>query len=328
MFSAPGIFYFNKPLDFIFDRDWKLDTDKISKLKDNKLVIADFSSEHYGIHGLDHVYSALEQQGINFLLLTHDPNDHQRFDRMLFYPHYYHWSRKNFITSNSESFDKTYKWSCLNGNPRNHRIYNYFYAHHRPYFKDAYFTFYNTDVTRVDDVALDDEIITFWNKIKPTLKLRDSILTEKLSGHKITSPDAQWNPDSQCYLPANSDSYVHLVTETTVILKMFVSEKTWKPIASGQLFLIFSNPGTVNYLRNQGVDVFDDIIDHSYDSNADWQSRLHQIHQQLELLIAQDLKKLYINTQSRRQANIEKFFSGAFDQKYIQTIQQCINMLN
>ena len=322
MFDRPGIFYFDRPMGVIFDRDWKLDSNKISNLKKHPLVIANFGSEHYGPDGLDHVYNALDQHGINFLLLSHDPDDHQRFDRMLFYPHWYHWSRKNLKTNNSESFDKTYKWSCLNGTPRNHRIYNYFYTYHRSYFKDACFTFYNADFTRADDVALDDEVMIFWNKIRPTLKSRDFILTEKLPGYEITPPDAQ------CNLPANADSYVHLVTETTVISKMIVSEKTWKPIASGQLFLIFGNPGIVSHLRDQGVDVFDDIIDHGYDSNADWQSRLHQIHQQLELLIAQDLKKLYINTQSRRQANREKFFSGAFDQKYIQTIQQCINTLS
>ena len=67
MFNDPGIFYFNRPSDVMFDQDWKLDSNKISKLKDHKLVIADFSSEHYGVDGLDHVYQALEQQGINFL---------------------------------------------------------------------------------------------------------------------------------------------------------------------------------------------------------------------------------------------------------------------
>jgi hypothetical protein len=316
MFDNLGAFYLYDPKTHIFDNNWSLDHDKIAKLKEYKLVIADLSSEHYGIHSLDHVYNALEQHGINFLLLTHDSSDHRRFDRMLFYPHWYHWSRKNFVTHDSQSFDKTYKWSCLNGNPRNHRIYNYFYTYHKSYFKDACFTFHDADgANRSDDVALDPEVIKFWNEIRLTHKSRN-VINQK---HRA---------DALCNLPANSDSYVHLVTETTVIPKMFVSEKTWKPIASGQLFLIFGNPGTVSYLRNQGVDVFDDIIDHGYDSTKDWQSRLHQIHQQLEILIAQDLKKLYINTHARRQANIEKFFSGAFDQKYIQTIQQCINTLS
>jgi hypothetical protein len=323
MFDNPAIFYFNQPLDFIFDHDWHLDYEKIANLKEHKLVIADFGSENYR-HGLDHVYHALEQQGINFLLLTHDLADHQRFDRMLFYPHWYHWSRKNFLTSNSDSFDRNYKWSCLNANPRYHRIYNFFYSYHKSYFKDACFSFHNNaDLPSPDNYKLDAEVEQFWNEIKHTLKSYRDLVNTPLSPEFKTG-----RTDAQCNLPAIFDSYIHLVTETTVIPKIFISEKTWKPIASGQLFLIFGNPGTVSYLRNQGVDVFDDIIDHGYDSVQDWQTRLHQIHQQLEQLIAQDLKKLYINTHQRRQANVEKFFSGAFDQKYIQTIQQFINTLS
>jgi hypothetical protein len=324
MFDSPEIFYFKNPSDFIFDHNWNLDHDKIAKLKDHKLVIADFSIENYGIHGLDHVYSALDQQEVNFLLLTHDPNDHQRFDRMLFYPYLYHWAKKHFVTHNSESLDKTYTWSCLNANPRPHRIYNFFYSYHKTYFKEACFTFHNGDsthTTREDDVVLDDEVTKFWDGIRHDLKTRSSLRDDE-------NKKLELSLDTNCIHPASSDSYVHLVTESTIISKIFMTEKTWKPIASGQLFLIFGNPGIVSHLRDQGVDVFDDIIDHGYDSTADWQLRLHQIHQQLEVLLAQDLKKLYINTHLRRQANIEKFFSGAFDQKYIQTIQQCINTLS
>ena len=141
MFDNPDILYSDRPRDLLFDDNWILNLDKIAKLKDYKLFIVNFSSEHYGGGGvMEHLYQAMDQQRINFLLLTHEPSDHQRFDRMLFYPHWYHWSRKNFSTSNVDSFDKTYKWSCLNGNARNHRVYNYFYTHNKPYFNDAYFT--------------------------------------------------------------------------------------------------------------------------------------------------------------------------------------------
>lgn len=317
MFDNPNIFYFDRPSDVMFDQDWKLDSNKISKLKDHKLVIADFSSEHYGDVGLDGWYQHLEQQGINFLMLTHNPDDHQRFNRMLFYPYWYHWARKSFIVSANNSVNRKYKWSCLNSNPRTHRIYNYFYSQQQPYFKDAFFTFHDGDVHRTDDVILSDDASYFWESIRNTVPHRSSTMSQGLKA-----------PNTRCDLPSNFDSYVHLVTETTVLSKVFVSEKTWKPIASGQLFLIFGSLGTISYLRKQGVDVFDDIIDHSYDHTVDWQLRLHQIHQQLERLLVQDLKMIYINTHARRQANIEKFFSGAFDQQYKQSIIQCINTLS
>lgn len=316
MFDNPGIFYSNN-LQTIFNNNWLLDPLKIKKLKQNKLSVLDFSSEHHGTEGLDYVYHVLDNNEINFLLLVHDPADHKKFDRMIFYPHWYHWARKNFIFSDNNTNKKKYTWGCLNGNPRPHRIYNYIYSQQQEYFKSACFSFYNADngARRPDDVILSPDVVEVWNKIKSTLPHRNNI---------NIGPRA----DSLCNLPAITDSYIHLVSETTVIPKIFVSEKTWKPIAAGQLFLIFGNVGIVQYLRNQGVDVFDDIIDHSYDLISNWQQRLHLAHKQLKHLIDQDLDDIYIATQTRRLTNVEKFFSGAFDQQYSQTLLQCINTLS
>mgnify|MGYP003338377696 CR=1 FL=1 len=315
MLVNPGVFYSKDPRAILND-SWLLDQNKIENLKKHKLVILDFSTEHYGEHGLDYIYQELEESKLNFLLLSHNPDDHQKFDRMFFYPHWYHWAIKGLRTSKTaDPVNKTYKWSCLNAVPRPHRIYNYIYSRKQPYFNDSIFTFHNIHHydPRNDDIQLDENTLNEWNQIK------DSLPFKKILGS---------NTDSASDLPANSDSYVHLVTETTICPKIFMSEKTWKPIASGQFFLIFGNPGAISYLRNQGVDVFDDIIDHSYDHTLDWQTRLEQIHKQIEKLVSKNLNDLYINTHSRRQANIQKFLAGKFDEKYLPTITQCINTLS
>jgi hypothetical protein len=310
MFDSPGVFYSDDP-KIIFNDNWLLDQSKIVSLKNHNLVILNFSSEHYGLSGIDHVYHALKNSGINFLLLTHDPADHKKFDRLVFYPHWYHWSRKNFIVKQYNIDTRTYKWSCLNGNPRAHRIYNYYYSKQQPYYDSSYFTFYNAEPHRGDDVILPSIVKDFWESIRHTMPSRDNI-------------NIGPRPDSVCNLPAISDSYIHLVTETTVISKIFVSEKTWKPIATGQLFLVFGNPGTISYLRDSGVDVFDDIIDHSYDLINNWQDRLHAIHYQLRHLLSQDLNAMYIDTKPRRTNNVDKFFSGAFDNLYKLEIEKTI----
>lgn len=311
MFNRPGLFYSNSPGSVIFDNDWTMSDIKIQNLKQHKLSILDFSSEHYGIDGLDHVYDSLNNHGINFLLLTHNPNDHKKFDRMLFYPWWYHWSKENFVINKNYSSTRAYKWSCLNGNPRAHRIYNYFYSQQQSYYNSAYFSFYNSNPHRNDDVELSDDVTAFWENIKHTLLDRNNI-------------HIGIRPDAQCNLPAINDSYVNLVTETTVIPKIFITEKTWKPIANAQLFLVFGNPGTVGYLRDMGVDVFDDIIDHSYDLIDNWQERLHAIHYQLEKLINQNIESVFQATQTRRINNVNKFFSGEFDNRYKNIIEQTI----
>lgn len=315
MFAKPGLFYSNNP-STVFNNKWLLDANKINGLKKHKLSIIDFSSEHYGSNGIDYIHHALADADVNFLLLSHEPADHKKFDRMLFYPHWYYWAIKNFIGKPNQSVDRNYKWSCLNGAPRVHRIYNYFYSKQQSYFDSACFTFfYHDNVSRPDDITLPNEALDFWTNIKDTLPSREVLKNGPRS-------------DSRCDLPANTDAYIHLITETTVLPRIFVSEKTWKPVASGQLFLIFGNPGTVKHLRNIGVDVFDDIIDHSYDGLENWQDRLHAIHEQLNYLVNKNLRDIYIETQNRRNNNVNKFFAGAFDSQYKQTILQCINMLS
>ena len=92
-----------------------------------------------------------------------------------------------------------------------------------------------------------------------------------------------------------------------------MTEKTWKPIANGQFFMVFGSPGIIEFLRTQGVDVFDDIINHHYDSELEWDKRLNMIHDEMDRLVTLDLENLFYNTKERRQLNQSKFHDGSFD---------------
>jgi hypothetical protein len=46
----------------------------------------------------------------------------------------------------------------------------------------------------------------------------------------------------------------------------FITEKTWKPIKFGQPFVVIGTPGTLAALRAAGYDVFDDVLDNTYDT--------------------------------------------------------------
>jgi len=319
MFNQPGVFYFNQP-DTIFNKTtWCLDQEKITLLKTHNLVVADFGSEHYGDRDfLYNLHNDLESHGLNFLLLSHNPQDHLIKPRLLFYPHWYHWCRKNLYNCpDLLEIEKKYKVSCLNGVPRPHRIYNWMTLQEKPYVADLLFSMHRQSdqfSMRTDNYELSNNMLEKWNSIQSRLgDARVSLMVK-------TSTDLSHS--------AYADSYINLVTETTVIPKVFVTEKTWKPVATGQLFLIIGNPGTVDYLRTQGVDVFDDIIDHKYyDNELDWQTRITKVHELVEDLIQQDLYKINQNTVARRALNRAKFFAGEFDTQYQPKIQECINTL-
>jgi hypothetical protein len=125
---------------------------------------------------------------------------------------------------------------------------------------------------------------------------------------------------------AHQASYIHITVETLVKDAIFISEKTWKPVGSGQLFCMVGCLGTVSYLRELGVDVFDDIIDHSYDSDPDWVCRINRMHDSLAQLVRQDLSKVYKQTQQRRQQNQKLFFNGKFGMHYIDRINSSVAM--
>jgi len=62
------------------------------------------------------------------------------------------------------------------------------------------------------------------------------------------------------------DSFVEIVSETSFVSPSFIlSEKTAHAFYGCNFPIILSGCGTVAHLRNLGLDVFDDVIDHSYD---------------------------------------------------------------
>ena len=132
--------------------------------------------------------------------------------------------------------------------------------------------------------------------------------------------------------PAHVDSYVHLVVETTVNNpKYFITEKTWKAIASGQLFLLLAGPGAVAHLRENGLDTFDDIIDHNYyDSEPDARLRIEKLHEVLDDLMTRDLELINHQTKDIRATNAEKFWNNKlYLNNYTldelqNTIEQCL----
>jgi hypothetical protein len=63
-----------------------------------------------------------------------------------------------------------------------------------------------------------------------------------------------------------------IVLETCAITP--ITEKTIHAILALHPFMLIANPGTIEYLRSQGFDVFDDIINHRYDNIDNIHSRI------------------------------------------------------
>jgi hypothetical protein len=84
-------------------------------------------------------------------------------------------------------------------------------------------------------------------------------------------------PDFTRYFnPAWYDcTYFSIVSETLVAGdQLFVTEKTFKPIAFYHPYMICSQPGVLKFLKNLGFETFDNLFDESYDNNQSFDDRL------------------------------------------------------
>jgi hypothetical protein len=154
---------------------------------------------------------------------------------------------------------------------------------------------------RNDDVALTDGEHHEWSQ-----------QSEKFEIYNFSSIGLGGKLDS-FYDEPYINAYINIVLETTCNSLAHTTEKTWKPIAAGQLFLIYGNQDTIKLLRQQGIDTFDDYINHDlYDSEPDARRRCDLVIAAAERLAQQDITKIWSDTYQRRLINQEKFWKGDF----------------
>jgi hypothetical protein len=71
---------------------------------------------------------------------------------------------------------------------------------------------------------------------------------------------------------ATLDSWVSVISEASFAENTcFISEKTFKPIATRHPFIMYGNKHSLQYLRTLGYKTFDGFIDESYDDLESWE---------------------------------------------------------
>lgn len=212
-----------------------------------------------------------------------------------------------FMSYNTQGFsyaNKNYKISCLNGTTWNHRKLVYLHLTTRPYFKDVVFSFGNRPPYNPS-----------FRDIPLTLQEQEtySNLPQNVSFQHEQSLDI----DLSISHPAYQESYLNVVTETTVSnITPMLSEKTFKPIIAGQLFVLVASPGAVKFLREIGIDTFDDIINHSYDIEQDVRKRIDQALTEVDRLEKLDLSGIYQQIKPRLIKNSLYFCSEEFRSQF------------
>lgn len=150
--------------------------------------------------------------------------------------------------------------------------------------------------------------------VKHLESLLDSMLW---SYNSKTLPNDTDDPDQgqRYYYPSwYNSTYSSLVVETYQAGPLFLSEKSFKPMAFYHPYQIIGTPGTLAELKQLGFETFDNMFDETYDNIEDLSIRLKVIINNLQAL---ELIKYDQLTEQKLQHNHARFFNTSL-------VKQCI----
>ena len=122
------------------------------------------------------------------------------------------------------------------------------------------------------------------------------------------------------------NSLIEVVLETLFDdTRNHLTEKSLRPIACGQPFILASTPGSLQYLRAYGFQTFDGYINETYDTIQDPAERLNAIIQEMQRidqLCPEAKQQLVAGVQAIVQHNQTLFFSDKFHLQIINEFKQ------
>jgi hypothetical protein len=116
-----------------------------------------------------------------------------------------------------------------------------------------------------------------------------------------------------------NETCVSVVVETSQCAPgLTISEKSYKPLAFYHPALIIGQPGTLEFLKSQGFETFDNIFDERYDQEIDFNKRLDIVIENLNNVAYESYSAL---TQEKLIHNHNHFFDSKLcEQKITQEI--------
>jgi hypothetical protein len=193
------------------------------------------------------------------------------------------WEQKGFHHENAHQLNIPH-WTETEGDFFICHIKNWFWYLESMWYTDLGYQSYRPNKTYTK-LALMPMRVDRWHR-KETFARMSSMLDNMIwsyAQHGKYLPDDM--PNScidfhRHYHPTWYDNtYFSLVTETEVNTPpdIFVTEKTFKPMAFYHPFMCVAQPGHLSYLKSQGFETFENMFDESYDNIFDLNNRIQHI---------------------------------------------------
>ena len=234
-------------------------------------------------------------------------------------------SYMNFMPNVSKSVDAK-NFISLNRGPRNHRIYLVSALYGRDLDEYGNISYLSSLYTnQLSDVIPYDYLTD--TKYQLTNIGYDRYVQEKKHKQEDSSDIYKLQNDNlsnfkSSLQPKYNDSVIEFVSETSYNEHSFnITEKTLHFIYGANFPIMISSPGTVEFLRNMGIDMFDDVVDHSYDSIKDPAERINTaIDSNIDILTSREAidqwekhkYRICKNISFVREGNLKKYYSERF----------------
>jgi hypothetical protein len=210
-----------------------------------------------------------------------------------------------------KNFNSAYTYVSLNRNKRSHRAFLVSFLHAEGLDQHGLIScMFRKDVENILDYlkwpldAYAQESVKLGFDL---VKKSTSLLTDSREIYIKDGNDniGNFNDKLRAYY---RQTFVEIITETSCTEKCFnLTEKTLNSIYGCNFPILISSPGAVAFLRQMGLDMFDDIIDHSYDLIDNPIDRIQQaIYNNIRLLKDSTyVKQVWKDNQHRFLSNIE-----------------------
>lgn len=231
------------------------------------------------------------------------------------YPAWLFVFKKQKFLSWSES-DKSYEFSCLNRNPTWHRLLFYSMIKQAGLLDNFVYSFY--DKCPYQGRSLSPSRYSLLRNISGETWYQRCL--QNINDFPISwDNEILGNNDHSINHDAYTNTWCNVVTESSATAP-FTSEKIWKPIAAGQLFLVIGAPGTTKWLNTIGINTFSD----SYDNEKNVVTRFTKV---IEVICehVEDPRAWWMQNKDAIRHNYEHFHSGNIENMLLEPI---INQLN
>jgi hypothetical protein len=310
------IFHDQEPLDYEFSQTTVEQEfcEIVKKRKESQLLLTPKVQNFYKTL---HLQSILEHNFYDLTLLIHsEQNSHQveKYKQNNFVPVYY-WSHaviaQDWFRFAQHDPNLKIKTSC----PNTFLIYNRAWTGSREYrlkFADQLIAA-NLHHNCITSFAEFNGQLNYKNHVftNPAFKVQRQDLEKILPTNKHNS-NASADYNNHDY----QNSLIEVVLETLFDdTRNHLTEKSLRPIACGQPFILVSTPGSLQYLRSYGFQTFDGFIDETYDTIQDPAERLNAIIQEMQRidqLCPAAKQQLAAGVQTIVEHNQTLFFSQEF----------------